>query len=163
MAADSSQFQIGGHVEVTSPVHAMRGSLFPAKIVAASADRTKFTVVFNKVKTKIYRKVTGHKALREEVHVALLRPLPPREKDYAFKFSDAVDAFFAGGWWEGVITKVLEDGRFEVFFRFLKQKFEFEADELRLHREWVKGSWVPPLREEERVSKAKGFLLILLF
>lgn len=143
-------------MEVTSPVHAMRGSLFPAKIVAASADRTKFTVVFNKVKTKIYRKVTGHKALREDVHVALLRPLPPREKDYAFKFSDAVDAFFAGGWWEGVITKVLDDGRFEVFFRFLKQKFEFEADELRLHREWVKDSWVPPVREEERdVSNTK--------
>ncbi|PRQ60646.1 putative Agenet-like domain-containing protein [Rosa chinensis] len=148
-ADDSSEFQIGTYVEVTSPVHSMRGSLFPAKIVAASADRAKFTVEYDRFKTKLYRNVTGKRSLRDEFHVALLRPPQPREEGYAFKRNDAVDAFMAGGWWEGVITEELGGARFEVFFRFVKQRVEFEADELRLHREWVRGAWVPPLREEE--------------
>ena len=34
----------------------------------------------------------------------------------------------------------------------MKQRVEFEVDELRVHREWVRGAWVLHLREEERVS-----------
>ncbi|KAK9951678.1 hypothetical protein M0R45_007114 [Rubus argutus] len=78
-------------VEVTSP--AMRESLIPGKMVSASANCTKFQVLFNGVNFKIYRKVTGHKTLRKEVDVALLRPLPAQEKDYAFKFPDTSREF----------------------------------------------------------------------
>ncbi|XP_004309084.1 PREDICTED: uncharacterized protein LOC101298667 [Fragaria vesca subsp. vesca] len=157
MAADSSsQFQIGAHVEVTSPVHNMRGSLFPARIVAASADGTRLTVEYDKVKTRLYRKVTGHSSVRDEVHAALIRPSPPREEGFAgFKVGDGVDAFLAGGWWEGVVTEELDDARFEVFFQVVRQRFEFEAEEMRIHREWVKGAWVPPIREEEKEKKAQ--------
>ncbi|XP_050154452.1 protein AGENET DOMAIN (AGD)-CONTAINING P1-like isoform X3 [Malus sylvestris] len=151
--ADATHFEVGDEVEVTSPIHNMRGTTFPAKIVAKFRTKSKFKVEYNRVKARIDRKISGgHKggkaALREEVDAALLRPPPPRESDYRFKLGDVVDAFFCGGWWEGVVVSdVLVDNTLGVYFRFAKEKFEFEPEELRLHREWVKGSWVPPLQQ----------------
>ncbi|XP_008376873.1 protein AGENET DOMAIN (AGD)-CONTAINING P1-like isoform X2 [Malus domestica] len=151
--ADATHFEVGDEVEVTSPIHNMRGTTFPAKIVAKSRTKSKFKVEYNRVKARIDRKISGgHKggkaALREEVDAALLRPPPPRQSDYRFKLGDVVDAFFCGGWWEGVVVSdVLVDNTLGVYFRFAKEKFEFEPEELRLHREWVKGSWVPPLQQ----------------
>ncbi|XP_008381758.1 protein AGENET DOMAIN (AGD)-CONTAINING P1-like [Malus domestica] len=156
-----AHFEVGDEVEVTSPIHNMRGTTFPAKIVAKSRTKSKFKVEYNRAKARIDRKIgAGHKggdaALREEVDAVLLRPPPPRESDYRFKLGDVVDAFFCGGWWEGVVvTDVLVDNNtFGVYFRFAKEKFEFEPEELRLHREWVKGSWIPPLQQGD-VSDAK--------
>lgn len=151
--ADDPHFEVGDEVEVTSPIHNMRGTTFQAKIVAKSRTKSKFKVEYNRVKARIDRKISGgHKggkaALREEVDAALLRPPPPRESDYRFKLGDVVDAFFCGGWWEGVVVSdVLVDNTLGVYFRFAKEKFEFEPEELRLHREWEKGSWVPPLQQ----------------
>ncbi|XP_008234600.1 PREDICTED: uncharacterized protein LOC103333529 [Prunus mume] len=149
-----SNFKIGDEVEVTSPIHNMRGTLFPAKIIGKSRDKTKLKVEYNKVKAKIDGNLSRRKRhqqrneVEEEVDVALIRPLPPQESKYCcFKLGDVVDAFFCGGWWEGVITDVMKDSTFGVYFRFAKEKFEFESEELRLHREWVKGSWLPPLQQ----------------
>ncbi|KAH7514898.1 hypothetical protein FEM48_Zijuj11G0139100 [Ziziphus jujuba var. spinosa] len=54
----------------------------------------------------------------------------------------------AGGRREA-ITEIL-DGlkKFGIYFGFAKQHFEFRKSSLRLHREWVKGNWVPPLLEK---------------
>ncbi|TQD69678.1 hypothetical protein C1H46_044790 [Malus baccata] len=159
--ADATHFEVGDEVEVTSPIHNMRGTTFPAKIVARSRTKSKFKVEYNRVKARIDRKISGgHKggkaALREEVDAALLRPPPPRESDYRFKLGDVVDAFFCGGWWEGVVVSdVLVDNTLGVYFRFAKEKFEFEPEELRLHREWVKGSWVPPLQQGVNAKEPK--------
>ncbi|KAE8678650.1 Peroxidase 31, putative isoform 1 [Hibiscus syriacus] len=53
-----------------------------------------------------------------------------------------------------VITKELENGRFHVYFKRSKEQLEFGEDQLRLHRGWIKGSWTPPLEEDEQVKLA---------
>ncbi|KAK9161777.1 hypothetical protein Syun_008118 [Stephania yunnanensis] len=35
-----------------------------------------------------------------------------------------------------------------VYFRCSKEEIEFGKDDLRMHREWVRGSWVPPLQHQ---------------
>lgn len=93
---------------------------------------------------------SGTKPLRETLDVVQLRPLPPREKrDRDFKFSEEVDAYYNDGWWEGVVTGVLPGDRYSVFFRATREQLEFGRSELRLHREWVYGNWVPPLPLEQ--------------
>ncbi|MBA0646878.1 hypothetical protein Gotri_013463, partial [Gossypium trilobum] len=76
-----------------------------------------------------------------------------RETTRKFKFGEEVDAFHNDGWWEGAITKELENGNFHVYFKRSKEQLEFREDKLRLHREWLNGSWVPPLEEAEQVQE----------
>ena len=133
-----SCFSIGDEVEVTSADHSLRGTLFPAKIIGRDWNTDKFVVEYKHLEA-------NDEPLREEVELVLLRPLPPMpEHGYTFVFGDEVDAFFSGGWWEGVITEVDDEGSmFWVYFRFAKQQFQFLASELRIHQEWDKGTWFP--------------------
>ncbi|KAH1105956.1 hypothetical protein J1N35_009724 [Gossypium stocksii] len=77
-------------------------------------------------------------------------PPAPRETTRKFKFGEEVDAFHNDGWWEGAIAKELENGNFHVYFKRSKEQLEFREDKLRLHREWLNGSWLPPLEEAEQ-------------
>lgn len=143
--ADYSFLRIGAEVEVTSTDRHLRGTLFPARIVQIGSRNTRFVVEYTTLKPK---NDEVSRPLREEVELGFLRPSAPRERNYAFKLGDKVDAFFTGGWWEGEITKVLDDSRFDVYFRFAMHEFSFGPARLRLHREWDQGNWVPPLQEE---------------
>ncbi|KAI3418640.1 uncharacterized protein J3R85_013588 [Psidium guajava] len=143
------RFRAGAEVEITSPIHRLRGTLFPGRIVARS--RRKPNAFLVEYKTLIAPSDAGRPArpYREEVPVGLLRPNPPAETGRRFHLGDVVDAFLNGGWWEGAITKELKSSRYMVYFRCVKQQYRFEAAELRLHREWINGNWVPPLEAEE--------------
>lgn len=149
-----SCFSIGDEVEVTSADHSLRGTLFPAKIIGRDWNTDKFVVEYKHLEA-------NDEPLREEVELVLLRPLPPMpEHGYTFVFGDEVDAFFSGGWWEGVITEVDDEGSmFWVYFRFAKQQFQFLASELRIHQEWDKGTWFPSrevsLRLEASSNKSR--------
>ena len=101
--------EVGAEVEVTSTDHCLRGTLFPAKVVKRGSQSTRFVVEYTTLKAKNH-----DKPLREEIEQGFLRPLPPRERNYAFKLGDKVDAFFTGGWWEGEITEVLDDSTFDT-------------------------------------------------
>ncbi|KAL2486638.1 Agenet domain-containing protein [Abeliophyllum distichum] len=83
--------------------------------------------------------------LREAVDPILVRPIPPREARRRFHVSEDVDAFHNDGWWEGIVITALDGGRYSVFFRSSREQIEFDESQLRLHREWVYGKWVPPL------------------
>lgn len=124
-------------VEATSADHGLRGTLFPATIIARLCRSNKFVVEYKYLQA-------NDEPLREKVDTALLRPLPPPGHDYGFDFGDEVDAFFSGGWWEGVITEAVEGSTYWVYFRFAQQQFPFQPSELRHHREWVNGTWLPP-------------------
>ncbi|XP_030514999.2 protein AGENET DOMAIN (AGD)-CONTAINING P1-like [Rhodamnia argentea] len=142
-------FRSGAEVEITSPIQRLRGTLFPGRIVAPS--RRKPNAFLIEYKTLIATCDAGRPSRphREEVSVGLLRPNPPAEMGRSFHLGDVVDAFLNGGWWEGSITKELKGSRYMVYFRCVKQQYRFDAAELRLHREWVNGNWVPPLEAEE--------------
>lgn len=109
---------------------------------------TKYLVEYS----HLFETEAGKKPFKEVVDLDLLRPSAPREKEREFKLGEEVDAFYNDGWWEGVITEV-DDGKFAVYFRNSKEQIKFGAEDLRLHREWIKGEWKPPLEDETETEK----------
>lgn len=145
-------FKKGSMVEVSSDDQGLRGSWFTATVLRSVARRS------HKIFVEYASLVTVKdptKPLREFVDVILVRPLPPREPHRSFFLGDEVDAFHLDGWWEGIVTAVLDhphnspssldSARYSVFFRHSREQIDFSGRDLRLHREWVYEKWVPPL------------------
>ncbi|KAK9293046.1 hypothetical protein L1049_021030 [Liquidambar formosana] len=156
-----SYFRKGAEVEVSSDEEGFRGAWYTARIIKPPPKSTKNnTKVLIEYKT-LMADEAGLKPLREKVDLVQIRPPPPRESNRSFQFSDEVDAYHNEGWWEGVVTALLDNSRYTVFFRTTREQIEFRQSDLRLHREWVSGNWVPPLEnegvsptEEVKTSKA---------
>ncbi|MBA0609589.1 hypothetical protein Godav_021617 [Gossypium davidsonii] len=56
------------------------------------------------------------------------------------------------GWWEGVILQEWNNGNYLFMFHSDNQwpKYVvFGVNQLRLHRTWFNGYWVPPVQESE--------------
>ncbi|KAF5186824.1 hypothetical protein FRX31_023589 [Thalictrum thalictroides] len=138
-------FTKGMEVEVCSDDVGFRGAWFTATVLRSNLKQKKICVEY---KTLVASE-KDTRPLREFVNMANLRPIPPREIKRSFESSDEVDAYHNDGWWEGVVVKVLDSSRYSVYFRSGKEQIEFEESQLRIHREWVNGFWVPPMKEEE--------------
>ncbi|CAI9289214.1 unnamed protein product [Lactuca saligna] len=150
MAEDlnSHPFKKGAEVEISSNDNGFRGAWYSGTVIKSKNKSNNNHSILVEYKT-LMADESGTKPLRETLDVVQLRPLPPREKrDRNYKFSDEVDAYYNDGWWEGVITAVLPGNRYSVFFRATREQLEFNRSELRLHREWVDGKWVPPVEEQ---------------
>ncbi|KAF8401282.1 hypothetical protein HHK36_012215 [Tetracentron sinense] len=145
-------FSRGAEVEVSSDEEGFRGAWFAATVIRSASKKKKLLVEYQ----SLMADEKGSKPLREFIDAVHVRPRPPRELDPSFKKSEEVDAFCNDGWWEGIIINVLENSRFSVFFRGSREQIEFGISELRLHREWVDGSWVPPLEEQSKSSKTEA-------
>ncbi|KAG9133094.1 hypothetical protein Leryth_018670 [Lithospermum erythrorhizon] len=149
----SRQFKIGTKVEISSNDEGFRGSFFSGTVIRdLKKSRNKNTTSY-KVLVEydtIFRDNSGSSPLSEEISVVQLRPIPPQDITRPFNISDEVDAYYNEGWWEGVITEVLEGQRYFVFFRGTREQLEFQAKDLRLHREWVRGIWEPPAQPHGR-------------
>ncbi|KAK6121100.1 hypothetical protein DH2020_045152 [Rehmannia glutinosa] len=143
-------FKVGADVEISSDDEGFRGSFYEGTVVGPPRKvRKSFGKVMVEYKT-IMEDEAGEKPLREELELVQLRPPPPREDRRRFKFSEEVDAYYNDGWWEGTITEVVGEGdKYLVFFSGTKEQIGFTASELRLHREWDYGKWVPPLEQSE--------------
>ncbi|XP_042047759.1 protein AGENET DOMAIN (AGD)-CONTAINING P1-like isoform X2 [Salvia splendens] len=83
----------------------------------------------------------------EEVDGLHLRPRPPDgEVPGRLGYTEKVDAFCDGGWWEGKITQTLEEAdEYQVLLQMTGERLSFTPSKLRPHREWVNERWVPPL------------------
>lgn len=141
---EDDPFKKGGQVEVSLEDDGFRGSWYTATIIRSISKKTQ------KIYLEFHTLTSGDsstKPLREAVNPILVRPIPPREARRRFDVSEDVDAFHNDGWWEGIVIAVLEGGRYSVFFRSSREQIEFEESQLRLHREWVYGKWVPPLED----------------
>ncbi|XP_057464858.1 protein AGENET DOMAIN (AGD)-CONTAINING P1 isoform X1 [Actinidia eriantha] len=149
MADPNKYFRKGSEVEISSNDEGFRGAWYAGTVIRPPSARSKKVLVQYRA---LMADEAGKTPLQETLDVVQLRPPPPREAHPRFEFSQEVDARYNDGWWEGVVMEVLEDGRCSVFFRGTREQLEFEASELRVHREWVNGSWVPPLEVEETVS-----------
>ncbi|XP_062119899.1 protein AGENET DOMAIN (AGD)-CONTAINING P1-like isoform X2 [Humulus lupulus] len=135
-------FSVGAEVEVRSPV----GYFIPATIIARGSSATSFLVEYKTLKTKTSIDKNKGKPSTEELDVSLMRPSPPKENNCTyFKAGQEVDAYYKGSWWEGLVTEVFEDSSY--FFVCLNgnHEVELEISNLRPHRDWVDGQWVPPL------------------
>ncbi|PIA60957.1 hypothetical protein AQUCO_00300463v1 [Aquilegia coerulea] len=148
---DLDLFSKGMEVEVCSDDVGLRGAWFTATVLRSNLKKNKICVEY---KTLIANE-KDNKPLREFVNVVNLRPIPPREIQRSFQSSDEVDAYHNDGWWEGVVIKVLDNSRYSVYFRSGKEQIDFNESQLRIHREWVNGIWVPPMMEEEEKKKVE--------
>ncbi|KAL6970205.1 hypothetical protein U1Q18_029908 [Sarracenia purpurea var. burkii] len=95
------------------------------------------------------------KRLREYVSAANVRPFPPVELHRFFMAGDNVDVFHENAWRRGTIAAVLENSRYSVSFDGAVKEFEFEHWNLRLHRDWDDGSWVPPFHQQIKPREMK--------
>lgn len=173
-------FTVGTEVEVSNQEEGFRGSWYAATVVTpptppppqpitirtryASSDDDDNNTACRKVRVEfkdLMEEEGSDKRLKETLDLVQIRPVPPREAKVGFKLNDAVDAFYNDGWWEGVIVEVFGNGRFDVFFRATKELIEFSEENLRIHKEWVYGEWIPPLRSDEMVLSCFSFILML--
>ncbi|XP_010464225.1 PREDICTED: DUF724 domain-containing protein 6-like [Camelina sativa] len=134
----------GDRVEVERIVSGAT-AYFPATVVSAPSVRKNHVLVEHEALT-----VGGSVRMKEYVTPTRLRPSPPRELNRRFKAKDEVDVFrdTEGCWVRGNVTTVLGDSRYIVEFKGGNRP-EIEVDQLdmRLHREWQDGSWVPSLQQ----------------
>ncbi|XP_019251050.1 PREDICTED: DUF724 domain-containing protein 6-like isoform X2 [Nicotiana attenuata] len=133
----------GTTVEVTSDEEGFKGVWFEATVLGASSPGSKSKEVWVEYKS-IVAEENGSEPLKEVLHVSFVRPVPPVEKIEKFELYDVVDAFHKDGWWTGVVTRVLEDSRYQVTFDNPPDELEFGVSELRFHQKWVKRKWVRP-------------------
>lgn len=160
MADPNSYFKKGAAVEISSDEDDFRGAWFMGTVINRSKTKEK-NKVFVEYKT-LMSDQDETKFLREKVDIIQLRPPAPRETwRTRFSLGEEVDAYYYDGWWEGVITRIdQESGKYWVYFRGTREELGFEATELRVHREWVNGEWVPPLEKEDE-GKVSSLLFVL--
>jgi hypothetical protein len=78
--------------------------------------------------------------LTEAVEARHIRSCPPPiPVSNGFKLLDEVYAFCNDGWWVGVISKVIGEQKYTVYFRPRKEEMEFDHEQLRLHCDWMGG------------------------
>ncbi|GMH10414.1 hypothetical protein Nepgr_012255 [Nepenthes gracilis] len=144
-----SHFKKGAKVEISSVDDGFRGAWFHGTVIKPPSKRAR------KVTVEYETLVADEKEsapLRETIDLVQIRPTAPRERNRVFNLSEEVDAFYNDGWWEGVVTEALEGSRYSVYFRATGEQIEFAASDLRLHREWDNGKWIPPLEEEASLT-----------
>ncbi|CAH8257114.1 unnamed protein product [Arabidopsis lyrata] len=73
----------------------------------------------------------------------LMRPVPPPDPfpEVDFEEGDVVDAAHKGGWWSGLVIKVLGNWRFLVYLRFQPDVIELQRKDLRPHFTWKDDEW----------------------
>lgn len=152
--SSSEEFAKGCQVEVSSDEEGFKGAWYVATIIdphpkssGSSSKKKQPKKVFVEYHS-LLDDDDGSKPLREFVNLKFIRPSPPPETEkVSFELNDVVDAFYRDGWWTGVITRVLDDSKFVVFFQNPPDLIEFGVSELRVHREWISGKWIRPEKQ----------------
>ena len=117
------------------------GLWFPATVLRSSETRK------GKIYVEFENLTSGEdKRLREYITPAEVRPVPPQELHSFFKVGDIVDAFSVNAWCRGEVVDILENSMYCVLIG--GEKCEIEQWNLRPHRDWDDGSWVPPLAHQ---------------
>jgi hypothetical protein len=92
--------------------------------------------------------------LTEAVEARHIRPPPPHIPVVdGFKLLDEVDAFCNDAWWVGVVSKVISNQKYMVYFKPWREELEFDHGKLRLHCDWMGGRWMraAPVRSRSSV------------
>lgn len=130
------KFIKGAFVEVSSDEDGFEGAWFGTTIVEP-IGKDKFLVEYQSLRTEDEKDF-----LREEIDILHIRPCPPDTVSVGgFKLLEEVDCLYNDGWWVGVVSKVLGDSRYIVYFKDTKEEMEFDRSEMRLHQEWIDGKW----------------------
>ncbi|CAH2079769.1 unnamed protein product [Thlaspi arvense] len=143
----------GDRVEVLRLVSGA-AAYFPASVVNAPSMRKNLVWVEHESLM-----VGGSKRMKEYVHPTRIRPSPPPfEISRSFVAGDEVDVFIdsEGFWVRGKVTANLGNSKYIVRVKG-GDGTETEANRLnlRLHREWEEGNWVPSLESKTKTIKLK--------
>ncbi|CAN6331309.1 unnamed protein product [Urochloa humidicola] len=131
-----AKFTQGVKVEVRSDDEGFRGAWFEATVLKSAGG--KFVVEYATLRAD-----DETKPLTEAVEARHIRPSPPHFPVVdGFKLLDEVDAFCNDGWWVGVVSKVISNQKYTVYFRPWKEEMEFEQGQLRFHSDWMGGRWM---------------------
>nr|GMD43805.1 DUF724 domain-containing protein 3 [Ipomoea batatas] len=151
----NTYFTDGAEIEISSDDDGFRGAWYEGKVVRSVSKKVKKNASKKEHRVQVVVEYATLMAddgdtqpLQETVDIVQVRPRPPRERRRTFNFNEEVDAYCNDGWWEGIVMKVLEGRKYSIFFRASKEQLDFAESQLRLHREWVNGDWVPPLEHE---------------
>lgn len=128
-------FNKGKKVEVSLGKEEYRDVWFPAT-VHEETENDSFLIEYHSKGIE-----DGPVSVKVIVDVLHIRPSPPHLNNMNFGLFDKVDAFIDFGWRSGVITRVLADNRFNVFFKSRKNERELNHSEIRPQLEWKDGSW----------------------
>ncbi|TYJ41518.1 hypothetical protein E1A91_A03G027300v1 [Gossypium mustelinum] len=128
-------------VEVANDEDGSNRAWYPAIIVTAVGNK-RYLIQYTTMRTDDNSNIGFFGKVRDTLHI---RPRPP---DIAvpdqFVMLEQVDAFYKGGWWKGVIIKVLsDDSKYHVYLA-THEEMEFKHSELRLHQDWIDGKWTKP-------------------
>ncbi len=81
--------------------------------------------------------------LREKVHFARLRPVPPYRQSPVVMVGEEVDVLIDDGWWHGQVVDYDNESKcYWVFLEVRGEQLQVSSDECRLHQEWVSDRWV---------------------
>ncbi|KAJ8526213.1 hypothetical protein K7X08_028690 [Anisodus acutangulus] len=155
-------FEVGDNLEVLSQDSGMRGCWFRCKILQVSQKRLK-------VQYDDILDCDGPENLEEWVpspRVAdsdklgmrytgrlTVRPRPPEgSSDHSFEVGAAVDAWWSGGWWEGVVAGFHDRRRshLQVYFPGENRLLEIERKNVRISRDWINDKWMEVEGKKDR-------------
>ncbi|KMT10046.1 hypothetical protein BVRB_5g122580 isoform A [Beta vulgaris subsp. vulgaris] len=145
-------FPFGSEVEVTSDEEGFTGAWYLATVLQppslSSSSARKVLVEYK----NLLSDENGSALLQEFVDIEFVRPKPPIDENdkVSFQINDVVDAFYQDGWWSGVVTQLVSDTKFRVFFSNPPDEMEFDSSDLRIHKDWVHGKWVLPPNQRMR-------------
>ncbi|GFZ21640.1 agenet domain-containing protein [Actinidia rufa] len=144
----TAHFQKGDKVEVRRGDDSSRW--FSVTVLRSSPTKHKGMIYVE------YETITaGLKRRREYVAVASVRPSPPAEFLRSFKIGEKVDALHESAWRVGSVVDVLENSRYSVSFDGVVEESAFEQWNLRVHRDWDDGSWIPPFDSQMKPRALK--------
>ncbi|XP_021770003.1 DUF724 domain-containing protein 6-like isoform X2 [Chenopodium quinoa] len=141
-------FSLGSQVEVTSDEEGFKGAWYSATVIQPPQSKQKQEQIFVEYKNLLSDE-NGSSLLKEFVDSEFVRPKPPVDENdkVSFDLDDVVDAFYQDGWWCGVVTCIVSQNRYRVFFSSPPDEIEFDAPDLRIHKNWVHGIWVLPQKQ----------------
>ncbi|XP_021768688.1 DUF724 domain-containing protein 6-like isoform X2 [Chenopodium quinoa] len=144
-------FSIGSQVEVTSDEEGFKGAWYSATVIQPPHSKQNQQQIFVEY-NNLLSDENGSSLLKEFVDSEFVRPKPPVDKNdkVSFDLDDVVDAFYQDGWWCGVVTCIVSQNRYRVFFSSPPDEIEFDASDLRIHKNWVHGIWVLPQKQRMR-------------
>lgn len=129
-------FREGMMVEVKSDEEGYQGSWFTAEIVR-SLGSDEFLVEYQTLKTDDESALLHEKAL-----ASYIRPCPPEiVRIGCYKVLEEVEAWYNEGWWLGLVSKVLDDRNYGVYFWTTNEEIYFNHSDLRAHQDWIGGKW----------------------
>ena len=126
------KFSPGKAVEVSLDAEDSLDIWYPATVVSETAKGS-FEVE--------YKRSDEGRPLHVVVDCDHIRPSPPACVNETFQLLEKVDAFCNFGWSSGVVTKVLAEGRYIVYFKRTKKEKELKHADLRIPMMQTHGKW----------------------